>query len=48
MDPKDFKTIVKNINKIIKIKGFSNNKKYISSEIISRKNARRGIFIKKD
>jgi len=46
MDPKDLKTIVDNINKIIQLKGNSNNKKYISSEVISRKNARRGIFIK--
>ena len=48
MDPKNLKTIVKNIDQIIKIKGFSNNKKFISSEIVSRKNARRGIFLKKD
>ena len=48
MDPYDLKTIVKNIDQIIRIKGFSINKKFIPSEIVSRKNARRGIFIKKN
>ncbi len=48
MDSHDLKKVIDNINLINKICGTSKNKKFLKSEKISRKNARRSIFLKLD
>ncbi len=47
MNSDDLKMIIEKINQINKVLGKSKNKNFIKSEIKSRKNARRGIFISK-
>ena len=48
MDKNDLKNLTKNLNKIKVSLGQSSKKRFIKSELISRKNARRSIVLSND